>query len=101
MTGEEFTAFVNYVREEFGAHENALAKAMGFSRQALARWRKKGCPDSVGLVAAAVIAGLDPWKPSPEHLPNPALRQEVSSLEQIHDGEASNSLPEDKMPHGQ
>lgn len=75
MTADEFTAFVNFVREEYGVFENALAKSMGFSRQVLARWRKKGSPAYVDLVAAAVIAGLDPWRPGPEHLPNPALRQ--------------------------
>ena len=85
MTGEEFTAFVNYVFEEFGARENKLAKAMGFSRQALARWRSVGCPRNVDLVAAAVIAGLDPWKPLPEHLPNPALRQAETERQQSND----------------
>ena len=44
MTADEFTAFVNFVREEYGVFENALAKSMGFSRQVLARWRKKGSP---------------------------------------------------------
>ena len=75
MTADEFTAFVNFVREEYGDFENALAKSMGFSRQVLSKWRKKGSPAYADLVAAAVIAGLDPWRPELEHLPNPALRQ--------------------------
>ena len=89
MTADEFTAFVNFVREEYGVFENALAKSMGFSRQVLARWRKKGSPAYVDLVAAAVIAGLDPWRPKPEHLLNPALRQAASSPEPEHDVEES------------
>jgi hypothetical protein len=81
MTAEEFTAFVRYVREEYGVFENALAKSMGFSRQVLAKWRKKGSPAYADLVAAAVIAGLDPWRPERGHLPNPALRQAAKELE--------------------
>jgi hypothetical protein len=75
MTADEFTAFVRYVRDEFGVFENSLAKSMGFSRQVLSRWRKKGSPAYADLVAAAVIAGLSPWRPELEHRPNPALRQ--------------------------
>jgi len=74
MTAEEFTAFVVYVREEFGAWEYQLAKSMGVTRQTVAGWKKRGCPAWADLVASAVIAGLDPWKPELEHLPNPALR---------------------------
>jgi len=78
MTAEEFTAFVDYVRDEFGAWEYQLAKAMGFHRTTIAQWKKTGSPLYADLVAAAVIAGLDPWKPQPEHLPNPALRSQES-----------------------
>ena len=81
MTADEFTAFVNFVREEYGVFENALAKSMGFSRQVLSKWRKKGSPAYADLVAAAVIAGLDPWRPELEHLPNPALRQAAQEPE--------------------
>ena len=75
MTADEFTAFVNYVKEEFGAWEYQLAKSMGVTRQTVAQWKLKGSPAWADLVAAAVVNGLDPWKPEPEHLPNPALRQ--------------------------
>ena len=75
MTAEEFTAFVNFVHEEYGVWEYQLAKMMGMHRTTLSNYRKKGSPAYVDLVAAAVIHGLDPWKPQPEHLPNPALRQ--------------------------
>jgi hypothetical protein len=70
MTAEEFTIFVDHVRKEFGAWEYQLAKAMGFHRTSIAHWKKVGSPPYVDLVAAAVMAGLDPWKPSPEHQPN-------------------------------
>jgi|GEM_PF-6184202 len=74
MTAEEFTAFVTYVKEEFGAWEYQLAKAMGVHRTSIAKWQKTGSPAYIDLAAAAVIAGLDPWRPSVEHLPNPSLR---------------------------
>jgi hypothetical protein len=78
MTAEEFTAFVYYVKEEFGAWEYQLAKSMGVTRQTIAQWKLKGTPAWADLVASAVIAGLDPWRPEPEHLPNPSLRSQVS-----------------------
>ena len=89
MTAEEFTGFVNYVREEFGAWEYQLAKSMGVTRQTIAQWKIKGSPAWADLCASAVVNGLDPWKPEPEHLPNPALRQAASALEPEHDVEES------------
>ena len=78
MEASEFKAFVSYIKEEFGAWEYQLAKAMGVTRQSVAKWQHTGCPKYIDLVAAAVIAGLDPWKPSPEYLPNPALQSQES-----------------------
>jgi hypothetical protein len=81
MQASEFTAFVSYIKEEFGAWEYQLAKAMGVTRQSIAKWQKTGCPKYIDLVASAVIAGLDPWKPEREHLPNPALQSPGSKLQ--------------------
>jgi hypothetical protein len=76
MTGPEFTAFTDHIKFEFGAANYQLAKAMGVTRQSISHWKKVGCPAYVDLIAAAVIAGLDPWRPQPEHLPNPALQSQ-------------------------
>ena len=81
MTAEEFLIFTKYIKEEFGANDSQLAKAMGFARQTVNLWKRTGCPPYIDLVAAAIVAGLDPWKPEPEHLPNPALRQAAKEPE--------------------
>jgi len=87
MTAEEFKIFARYVKEEFGANDSELGRAMGFARQTINLWKRTGCPPYADLVAAAIVAGLDPWKPGPEHLPNPALRQAASTPELEHDVE--------------
>ena len=89
MTAEEFKIFAQYVKGEFGANDSELGKAMGFARQTINLWKRTGCPPYADLVAAAIVAGLDPWKPGLEHLPNPALRQAASALEPEHDVEES------------
>jgi hypothetical protein len=75
MTADEFVIFTKYIKEEFGANDGQLAKAMGFARQTINLWKRTGCPPYADLIAAAIVEGLDPWKPGPEHQPNPALRQ--------------------------
>jgi hypothetical protein len=78
MTAEEFTAFVHFVRKEYGAWEYQLAKAMGCHRTSIASWKKNGCPPYIDLACSAIVAGLDPWRPSPEDLPNPDRRSAES-----------------------
>lgn len=70
MTAEEFTAFVNFVRKEYGAWEYQLAKAMGCHRTSIASWKKNGCPPYIDLACSAIVAGLDPWRPPEGYLPN-------------------------------
>jgi hypothetical protein len=63
MTAEEWTAFVKFAKKEYGVTNSTLAKVLGIHRVSVKTWQKTGTPDSIGLAVAAVVAGLDPWKP--------------------------------------
>ena len=50
--------------DQTGWTESEMSRQTGYTRNTLAKYRAEGAPLQFALVAAALTAGLEPWRPA-------------------------------------
>lgn len=58
MPASAFSAFIAYVKDEFGWSQAELARQLGCGRNQITQWRDRGCPRYIALACSALACRL-------------------------------------------